>query len=113
MYIMSCLPFFFLPYFVAAEVQSPLIVEKELLPMHDKKREEVSMQEEEFPKENGKQRSNGIGAKSNYGSDRNEGRQPDVMDDHPGKFRSTFQSCHTSVISYAYHFFQIWYFIKS
>lgn len=52
---------------------------------------------EETPKENGEQRSNGIqaGAKS-VRSD----RQPDVVDDHPGKSRSTFYSSH-SVILYA------------
>lgn len=67
--------------------------------------------DEEFLKENGERHSNGIGADSR--SDRSEERQPDVMDDHPGKSRSTFHPCHTSVILYAYHFFQIWYFIKS
>ncbi|XP_061376394.1 peptidyl-prolyl cis-trans isomerase CYP95-like isoform X1 [Gastrolobium bilobum] len=74
----------------AAEVQSPLVVEKELPPMHLKKREEVGMLEEEFSKENGEQHRNGIGA--NHRSDRGEERQPDVMDDHPGKSRSRSMS---------------------
>lgn len=102
MFVMSCLA---LPSFcIAAEYKSPLNVESELPLVHHKKREEVDrLEEEEFPKENGGRRSNGIG--TNYRSDRNEERQPDVVDDHPGKSRSTFQSCHTSVISYAYHFF--------
>lgn len=92
--------FVFLHCFIAAEGQSSLVVEKELPPM-----------EEEFPKENGERRSNGTGA--NYRSDRSGRRQHDMTDDQPGKSRFTFQSCHTSVISYAYHFFKIWYFIKS
>lgn len=45
-------------------------------------------EEGEFPKENGEPQSNGIGGgnRSEKGSD----RQPDVMDDHPGKSRFTF-----------------------
>jgi peptidyl-prolyl isomerase G (cyclophilin G) len=99
-------------FYLPAEVQSSSVLEKELPPMSHKRREVDDMLgEEEFPKENGAQRSNGIGV--NYRLDRSEERQPDVMDDNPGKSRSTFKSCHTSVFSYAYHFFQIWYFIKS
>lgn len=80
--------------------------------MHLEKREKPNMlEEEEFPKENGEWHSNGTGA--NHRSDRREGRQPDVMDDQLGKSRSTFHSCHTSFISYAYHFFKIRHFMKS
>ena len=105
--VMSCLRFS-----LPAEVQSSSVLDKELPPLNHKKREGVGMLEkEEFPKENGVQPSNGI--MTNYRPDRSEERQHDVMDDNPGKSRSTFQSCHTSVISYAYHFFQIWYFIQS
>ena len=87
-------------------------MEKELPAALLSKGEKLDMpEEEEFPKENGERHSNGNEA--NYRSDRSEGRQPDVMDDQPGKSRSTFHSCHTSVIYYAYHFFKIWYFIKS
>lgn len=104
---MSCPSFSF-----TAEVQSSSVLEKESSAINLKKRDGLSnIEEGEFPKENGAQRSNGIGA--NHRSDRYEERQPDVMDDNPGKSRFTFQSCHTFVISYAYHFFQIWYFIKS
>lgn len=80
--------------------------------MNLKKREGLSNVEDgEFPKENGAQRSNGIGA--NHRSDRYEERQPDVMDDNPGKSRFTFAILSHLRYSYAYHFFQIWYFIKS
>jgi peptidyl-prolyl isomerase G (cyclophilin G) len=71
----------------------------------------LEKEEGKHPKENGEQRSNGIEAGAR--SDRSEDRQPDVVDDHPGKSRSTFHSCHTSVILYAYRLFKIWYFIKS
>ncbi|KAI5393830.1 peptidyl-prolyl cis-trans isomerase CYP95 isoform X2 [Lathyrus oleraceus] len=74
-----------------AEVQSSSVLEKESSPMNLKKREELSNVEDgEFPKENGAQRSNGIGA--NHRSDRYEERQPDVMDDNPGKSRSRSMS---------------------
>ena len=98
---------------VAAETKSPLVAEKDLPPAHHEK-EEVGMleNEEKLSKENGERRNNGIGG-ADYGSDRSEERQPDVMDDHSGKTRSTFLFSHTSVISYVYHFFQIWYFIES
>lgn len=103
---MYCVLPFFLPYFLVAEVHSPLVTEKE----NHKKEGEVDMleNEEELPKENGGQLTNGIGA--DYRSDRSEERQPDVMDDHPGKSRS-ISSFVTPVISYVNHIFQIWYFI--
>ncbi|KAH1252853.1 Peptidyl-prolyl cis-trans isomerase CYP95 [Glycine max] len=71
-----------------AETRSALVAEKDLPPAHHEK-EEVGMleNEEKFSKENGEQRSNGIGG-ADYGSDRSEERQPDVMDDHSGKTRS-------------------------
>jgi len=95
----QCHVFFCHPYFVAAEGQYSLVVEKELPPMHLNK-EKLDMLEEEFPKEYEEQCNSGT--RANYRSDRSERRQPDVMDDQPGKSRSTFLSCHTSVISYAY-----------
>ncbi|KAL2318096.1 hypothetical protein Fmac_031972 [Flemingia macrophylla] len=68
-----------------------LVVEKELPPMHLKKREKLDMlEEEEFPKENGQRHRNGTG--TNYRSDKREGRQPDVMDDKLGKSRSQSMS---------------------
>jgi peptidyl-prolyl isomerase G (cyclophilin G) len=91
-------------FFAAAE-QPPLVVTKELASTRRKKREEES------PMENGEQRSNGVEADAN--SDRSGDRQPDIVDDHPGKSRSTFHSCHTSVILYAYRLFKIRYFIQS
>ncbi|KAH1212847.1 Peptidyl-prolyl cis-trans isomerase CYP95 [Glycine max] len=95
-----------------AEGQPSVVAEKELHHMHLEKREKPNMlEEEEFPKENGEWHSNSTGA--NHRSDRREGRQPDVMDDQLGKSRSTFHSCHTSFISYAYHFFKIRHFMKS
>ncbi|KAK6912636.1 Cyclophilin-type peptidyl-prolyl cis-trans isomerase domain [Dillenia turbinata] len=51
------------------------------------------------PKENGERRSNGFEADAR--SDRSADRQPDVVDDHLGKSRSTFHSSHVSVILYA------------
>lgn len=94
---------FFFSFFFAAAEQPPLLVE--LASTRRKKREEES------PKENGEQRSNGVEVDAN--SDRSGDRQPDVVDDHPGKSRSTFNSCHTSVILYAYRLFKIRYFIQS
>ncbi|GAU15109.1 hypothetical protein TSUD_08470, partial [Trifolium subterraneum] len=74
-----------------AEVQSSSVLEKELPPMSHKRREGDDMLgEEEFPKENGVQRSNGIGV--NHSPDGSEERQPDVMDDNPGKSRSRSMS---------------------
>lgn len=58
------------------------------------------LEKEGPPKENGEQRSNGIEAVSK--SDRSADGQPDIVDDHRGKSRSTFHSCHTSLILYAY-----------
>lgn len=65
-------------------------------------------EDEETPKENGERCSNGIEA--DVKSERSADRQPDVVDDHPGKSRFTFQSSH-SVVLYAYLCFQIQYFI--
>lgn len=65
---------------------------------------------ERSPKENGERRSNGVAAVDSK-SDRSSERQPDIVDDHPGKSRSTLHSCHTSVILCAYKLFQTWYFI--
>nr|KYP72436.1 Peptidyl-prolyl cis-trans isomerase cyp5 [Cajanus cajan] len=74
-----------------AEGHSSLVVEKELPPMHLKKREKRDMLgEEEFPKENGERHSNSNGTK--YRSDKSEGRQPDIMDDQQGKSRSQSMS---------------------
>ena len=87
---------------------------KEVASSRRKKRDEAILlekEEGESPKENGEQRSNGI--EKDAKSDRSEDRQPDVVDDHPGKSRSTLHSCHTSVILFAYRLFKIWYFIKS
>jgi len=85
---------FYHPYFVAAEGHYSLVVEKELPPMHLNKEKLDMLEEEEFPKKNEEQSS--YGTRANYRSDRSQGRQPDVMDDQPGKSRSTFHSCHTS-----------------
>lgn len=57
-----------------------------------------------FEKENGDQQSHGVGAGAK--SDGSTERQPDVVDDHPGKSRSTFYTSH-SVILYVCRFFQI------
>jgi peptidyl-prolyl isomerase G (cyclophilin G) len=88
--------------------QSPVVLEEEVASLPCKKREEPDILEKEdgeFPKENGSRRSNGMGADAkSYGS---EDREPDIRDDHPGKSRSTFHSCHTSVILYAFRFFQV------
>jgi peptidyl-prolyl isomerase G (cyclophilin G) len=89
-----------------AEVKSLSAVEKDVPTIHHKK-EEVDMPEskETIVKENGERHSNGTGAA--YRSDRSEERQPDVMDDHLGKSRSTSLSCHTLVICYGYNFFHL------
>lgn len=87
-------------------------MEKEAASLRHKKRQDDDMFEkedgEETPKENGEQQSNGIEADAK--SSRSTDRQPDVVDDHPGKSRSTFHSSH-SVFLYAYRFFPIRYFI--
>ncbi|KAF2303870.1 hypothetical protein GH714_024007 [Hevea brasiliensis] len=76
---------------------------------HKMREEQDILKKEEggSPKENGGRRSNGIEADAT--SDRSEDGLPDVVDDHPGKSRSTFHSSHTSVILYAYRFIQIRY----
>jgi len=85
-----------------------VVLEEEVASLPCKKREEPDILEKEdgeFPKENGSRRSNGMGADAkSYGS---EDREPDIRDDHPVKSRSTFHSCHTSVILYAFRFFQV------
>ncbi|XP_059658106.1 peptidyl-prolyl cis-trans isomerase CYP95-like isoform X1 [Cornus florida] len=68
--------------------QFPLIEEREVASIHHKKGEVTDMlerEEDEYPKENGERKSNGIEAetKSDGSADR-----PDVVDDHPGKSRS-------------------------
>lgn len=86
----------------AVDNQSPLDVEKNVASIHNKRREGSDMLEKDGgpPKENGEQRSNGIEAVAK--SDRSADRQPDIVDDNRGKSRSTFNSCHTSLILYAY-----------
>lgn len=78
--------------------KSPLNGEKNVASVHHKRREETCVLDKEdgrSPKENGEHRSNGIQADSK--SDRIADRQPDIVDDHPGKSRSTFNSCYTSL----------------
>lgn len=93
--------------------QFSVAVDEDATSNHLKRREEEIVLEKEsaFPKENGEQRSNGLRTDLKY--DKTADRQPDIVDDHPGKSRSSFDSCHTSVILYAYGFFQIWTFIMS
>ena len=50
--------------------------------------EMLEKEEGDSPKENGGQQSNGISGVDK--SDGSEDRQPDVVDDHPSKSRSTF-----------------------
>lgn len=64
---------------------------------HHKRREEAGILDKEDGRsirENGEQQSNGVRADSK--SDRIADRQPDIVDDHLGKSRSTFHFCHTS-----------------
>jgi len=58
------------------------------------------------PRENGNQLSDEF--ERDARSDRSKDRQPDVVEDHPGKPRSTFSSSHTSNI-YAYPFLLVFY----
>jgi peptidyl-prolyl isomerase G (cyclophilin G) len=97
---------FFSPFLCPAELKSPSLVEKDAPTIHHRK-EEAGMpaSNEKTVKENGERHSNGTGAA--YRSDRSEERQPDVMDVHLGKSRSTSLSCHTLVIYSAYHFFHL------
>lgn len=69
--------------------QTPLIEEKEDATL-GKATEMHEREEGEYPKENGERQSNGIELEN--GSDRTAERQPDVVDDHPGKSRFTFHS---------------------
>lgn len=74
----------------AARDQSPVVLE-ESASVPSKKgvgSEMLEKEDGESPKENGGQRSNGISGVDK--SDGSEDRQPDVLDDHPGKSRSTF-----------------------
>lgn len=85
----------------AVENMSPLDMEKNIAPNHNRRRESNMLENDgRSPKENGQQRSNGIEASSK--SEQSADKQPDIVDDHPGKSRSTFNSCHTSLIVYAY-----------
>lgn len=91
-----------------------MVLEEDDPSLSHKMREERDMLEKdggESPKENGGRRS--LGVEADVASDRSQDRLPDVVDDHPGKSRSTFHSSHTSVILYCYRFIQIRYFIKS
>lgn len=69
-------------------------MENDVALVHNKRKGEADMHEKEdgeSPKENGLRQSNGIEAHSR--SDRTADRQPDIVDDHPGKSRSTFIFC--------------------
>lgn len=79
--------FFFVFFFSTAGDKSPLLEGKEAS-MLDRK------DGYEPPRENGDQRINGIEteAKSEKSADR---QQPDIVDDHRGKSRSTFHSPHS------------------
>ncbi|CAK9176301.1 unnamed protein product [Ilex paraguariensis] len=68
---------------------SPVVQEREADSTQHKKgevRDILDREEGEFPKENGEHLSNGINLQN--GSDKSTDRQPDVVDDHPGKSRS-------------------------
>lgn len=67
------------------------------------------VKDDKSPKENGQQQSNGIEADSR--SERGAASQPDEVDNHRGKSRSTFNSCQASLVLYDYWNFQIRYFI--
>lgn len=69
-----------------AEVTSSPVVGKDVPTIHHKK-EEAGMPEgkPKIIKENGERHTNGTGAA--YRSERSEEMQPDVMDDHLGKYR--------------------------
>lgn len=78
--------------------RSALPVEKEAASLRQQKREDDMFEKEgeETLKENGEQQSNGIGA--DVKSDRSTDRQPDVVDDHPGKSRSTLHTSHPVIL---------------
>lgn len=61
----------------------------------------LEREEGEYPKENGEQQSNGNEVEIR--SEKIAERQPDVVDDHPGKSRFTFYSSNTYVNLYALH----------
>lgn len=62
-----------------------------------------------YPNENGDQQSNGY--EKDARSAKNDDGQPDVVEDHPGKSRSTFNSSHISSL-YAFKD-SCWSFIES
>ncbi|KAK2993767.1 hypothetical protein RJ640_025074 [Escallonia rubra] len=73
----------------AAGNKSSLAEEKEDASLYPKKGEVSDMlerEEGEYPKENGEPQSNGIEVDNR--SEKSADRQPDVVDDHPGKSRS-------------------------
>lgn len=80
----------------AAEKYSPVAENAATVNNHKRSEESDKFDDEEFryPKENGEQQSNGYEKDSRSG--RNEDGQPDVVEDHPGKSRSTFNSSHIS-----------------
>lgn len=66
---------------------SPSLEEGEAVSLHHKKEaaDIFEGEEVEFPKENGARQSNNIKVENR--SDKTVDRQPDVVDDHPGKSR--------------------------
>lgn len=81
----------------AAEFLSPLLGEREDISLHHKNVNSPDMlerEEGEFPRENGQRKSNGIDMETKY--EEVAERQPDVVDDHPGKSRSLCLSLHLS-----------------
>lgn len=77
----------FLILICATEFLSPLLGEKEDISLHHKNIIPVEREEGEFPRENGQLKSNGIEMETK--SEKSSERQPDVVDDHPDKSRST------------------------
>lgn len=93
----------------AAENHSPVVENAAATVNNHKIREGSDMfddEELESPKENGGKQTNGYERDSR--SDRNGTRQPDVVEDHPGKSRSTLNSSHLSSLS-AYQFLLVFY----
>lgn len=73
-----------------AKFLSPLPGEREDISLHRKNVDSPDMlerEEGEFPRENGERKSNGI--EKETVSEKSTERQPDVVDDHPGKSRFT------------------------
>ncbi|KAK3023892.1 hypothetical protein RJ639_044514 [Escallonia herrerae] len=74
---------------ITAGNKSSLAEEKEDVSLYPKKGEVSDMlerEEGEYPKENGEPQSNGIEVDNR--SEKSADRQPDIVDDHPGKSRS-------------------------